>query len=131
MHPAFLHIADYNKAQQLLDQQLDTRFAERVNSFVPQVFPTMQDAPGSYYSYCWPLWQSEWAADLVFSSPDKLESVMSSLLRYAHIIGTSTGIRLRHWVDQYSVKMYNEQNVLRVETTINDPGKFKVFRHKF
>jgi hypothetical protein len=24
----------------------------------------------------------------------------------------------------------NEQNVLRVETTINDPGKFRVFRHK-
>ena len=26
--------------------------------------------------------------------------------------------------------MYNEQNNMRVETTINDPGKFKVFRHK-
>ena len=40
------------------------------------------------------------------------------------------GIRLRHWVDKNSVKIYNEQNVLRVKTTINDPGKFKVFRHK-
>ncbi|MGD9212310.1 MAG: hypothetical protein PVI90_16130, partial [Desulfobacteraceae bacterium] len=40
------------------------------------------------------------------------------------------GIRLRHWVDNNSVKVYNEQNVLRVETTINDPGKFRVFRHK-
>ena len=28
------------------------------------------------------------------------------------------------------MKIYNEQNNLRVETTINDPGKFKVFRHK-
>jgi hypothetical protein len=33
-------------------------------------------------------------------------------------------------VDNNSVKVYNEQNVLRVETTINDPGKFRVFRHK-
>ncbi len=39
-------------------------------------------------------------------------------------------MRIRHWVDKNSVKLYNEQNVLRVETTINDPGKFKVFRHK-
>lgn len=40
------------------------------------------------------------------------------------------GIRLRHWVDKNSVKVYNEQNVLRVETTINNPNKFRVFRHK-
>jgi len=39
-------------------------------------------------------------------------------------------MRIRHWVDKNSVKLYNEQNVIRVETTINDPGKFKVFRHK-
>lgn len=30
------------------------------------------------------------------------------------------GIRVRHWVDKNSVKVYNEQNVLRIETTIND-----------
>ena len=46
------------------------------------------------------------------------------------VTGFNDGIRLRHWVDKNSVKIYNEQNVLRVETTINDPGKFRVFRHK-
>ncbi|MCK5164227.1 MAG: hypothetical protein KAQ72_10940 [Desulfobacula sp.] len=40
------------------------------------------------------------------------------------------GIRLRHWVDRNSVKIYNEQNNLQVETTINNPERFKVFRHK-
>ena len=40
------------------------------------------------------------------------------------------GVRLRHWCSRNSVKVYNEQNTLRVETTINDPGQFKVFRHK-
>ena len=46
--------------------------------------------------------------------------------------GFNDGVRLRHWVDNNSVKMYNEQNVLRVETTIIIPplGKFRVFRHK-
>jgi len=159
----FLHIGDDEKAQQLLDQQLDVRFAERLNSFLPDVFPAMSDILGQHYSYYWTLWQSEWATDFIFTSPVELSAIMDSLLRHAHITGTSTavlryldrpltkaghphrrstdevvtrmtgfhdGIRLRHWVDQNSVKMYNEQNVLRVETTINNPGKFRVFRHK-
>jgi predicted transcriptional regulator len=159
----FLHIGDYEKAQQFLDQQLDVRFAERLNSFLPVVFQAMPDILGPHFSYYWTLWQSEWASDLIFNSPTELAPIMDSLLRYAHMTGTSTsvlryldrpltkagiphkrsmdeviarmtgfndGIRLRHWVDKNSVKIYNEKNVLRVEATINDPGKFLVFRHK-
>jgi len=159
----FFHMADYQKAQQLLDQQLDTRFTDMLDGFTQRIFPGMQDILGPHLSYYWTLWQSEWATDLIFDTPASLSSIMDSLLRHAHITGTSTrvlryldrpvtksgrphakamdtvmsritdfndGIRLRHWVDKNSVKIYNEQNVLRVETTINDPGKFKVFRHK-
>jgi len=38
------------------------------------------------------------------------------------------GLRVRHWVGRNSVKVYTEQNVLRTETTINDPNMFKVHR---
>lgn len=38
------------------------------------------------------------------------------------------GVRIRHWVDGNSVKLYNEHTVLRVETTLNQPGKFRVHR---
>lgn len=38
------------------------------------------------------------------------------------------GIRIRHWVDRNSVKMYNEHNVLRAEMTMNNPGMFRVHR---
>ena len=38
------------------------------------------------------------------------------------------GVRIRHWAGQNSAKVYNEQNVIRVETTINDAGAFKVMR---
>jgi len=38
------------------------------------------------------------------------------------------GIRVRHWVGSNSVKAYNEQNVIRVESTINEPSDFKVMR---
>ena len=159
----FLHLADYQKAQQLLDEQLDTRFTGLLDGFVQRIFPGMQDILGPHLSYYWTLWQSEWAADLIFDTPASLSSIMDSLLLHAHITGTSSnvlryldrpltksgrpyagsrdnvmtrvtdfndGIRIRHWVDKNSAKLYNEQNVLRVETTINDPGKFRVFRHK-
>lgn len=38
------------------------------------------------------------------------------------------GVRLRHWVDDNSVKVYNEHNVLRAEMTMNNPGMFRVWR---
>lgn len=34
------------------------------------------------------------------------------------------------WADDNSVKLYNEQNVLRVEMTMNRPDRFEVFSHK-
>jgi hypothetical protein len=159
----FVHIADYQEAQRILDDQLNVRFADQLNGLVSIVFPMMPLILGPHLSYYWTMWQSEWATDLIFPSPDKLNPMMDALLRHAHINGTSTrvlryldrpitaagkpyarstdeamtrlsdfndGIRLRHWVEKNSVKVYNEQNVLRVETTINNPTKFRVFRHK-
>jgi hypothetical protein len=39
------------------------------------------------------------------------------------------GIRIKHRVGRNSIKAYNKQgSILRVETTINDPAGFKVFR---
>lgn len=159
----FMHISDYPKAQILMDKQLDNRFANMLNEFVPVVFPMAQEVLGTNLSYYWTMWQSEWATDLMFTSPQDLNSISTALLRHAHINGTSTnvlryldrpltkegkpdarckdqvqtrmtdfndGVRVRHWVDQNSVKVYNEQNVLRVETTINNPRRFKAHRHK-
>ncbi len=41
------------------------------------------------------------------------------------------GIRVRHWVNGNSVKIYDKAgSVLRVETTINNPRDFKVYRPK-
>ena len=39
------------------------------------------------------------------------------------------GVRVKHWVNANSIKMYDKQaRVLRVETTLNQPGEFKVWR---
>jgi len=39
------------------------------------------------------------------------------------------GVRVKHWVGENSIKMYDkQQSVLRIETTINNPRDFKSFR---
>lgn len=41
------------------------------------------------------------------------------------------GLRIKHRLEQNSIKMYDKaSSVLRVETTINDPSAFKVYRSK-
>jgi hypothetical protein len=41
------------------------------------------------------------------------------------------GLRIKHWVNRNSIKMYDKQgSVLRVETTINDAHDIKVYRAK-
>lgn len=158
----FWHVEDFVVAQQLLDRQLDTRWAELLAGFVPQVFPTMAPLFGERMAYYWTLWQSEWATDYLCESPHVVSALTEKLIRYAVITGTGArvlrylglpvdktggphplthpdiftkaqdwyeGGRVRHWADHNSVKFYNEQNVFRVETTINNPEKFRVFRH--
>ena len=38
------------------------------------------------------------------------------------------GIRLKHWVNGNSIKLYDKGSVLRTETTLRHPGEFKVYR---
>lgn len=159
----FLHIDDYELAQQLIDTQEDTKWEEILNEFLPDVFPSMsQTLCGDALDYYWTAWQSERAKDYIFESPQSLNPYINDLLRYAFLTGTSEralrymghplksngqpysrselelmsriklwhdGMRIRHWVDKISLMLYNEQNVLRVEMTMNDPAKFRVHRH--
>jgi len=46
----------------------------------------------------------------------------------SRVLDFHDGLRVRHWVDHNSVKVYNQLNNLRIETTINQPYMFKVYR---
>ena len=47
----------------------------------------------------------------------------------ARQIAAADGIRIKHWVEENSIKMYDKQgSVLRIETTFNNPRRFKVRR---
>jgi len=158
----FLHIDDYALAQKLLEAQLDTKWCDMLNEFIPLVFPSMHNIFGDQMTYYWTMWQSEWAQDYIFDSPKELSSHIANILKYAFITGTSDrvlryfgrpvkkdgqphplskpelftrvnlwqdGMRIRHWVDKNSVKLYNDQNVLRIEMTMNNPGKYLIYRN--
>ena len=88
----FFYIDDYEKAQQLLNAQLDTRWIESLSGFLPTVFPSMGNLLGENMNYTWTLWQSEWARDYIFDEPDVLTSYMGQLLRHAFITGTGERI---------------------------------------
>ena len=47
-----------------------------------------------------------------------------------NIIELDEGYRIRHWFGSNSVKMYNQCNVLRIESTVNQPSAFRAYRHK-
>ena len=48
-----------------------------------------------------------------------------------HLKKRPEGIRIKHWLGTNHIKLYDKQGSnLRVETTINDPHDFKVFRPK-
>jgi hypothetical protein len=47
-----------------------------------------------------------------------------------NIIELDEGYRIRHWLGSNSVKMYNQCNVLRIESTVNQPSAFRDYRRK-
>ena len=108
-------------------------------------------------NHYWSADETEWATDIVFRRPADLDRLFPKLARYGLIAAQSPavmrflgrsgkgrlpcevrsdlsrryeGLRIKHWVNGNSVKMYNKAgNVLRTETTINQPREFKVYRH--
>jgi hypothetical protein len=115
---------------------------------------TFRGQPLEHY---WSADQSEWATDVMFKDAASLGLIYPKLVRQGVLTlgatdvlrflgknldgrftkGSATtdlkqrpeGVRLKHQVDANSVKMYDKQRtVLRIETTINDPSRFKVYR---
>lgn len=134
----FFDIEDYALAQKLLDSQLDTRWIDTMEGFLPNVFPSMPGLIGDNFGYTWTLWQSEWARDYIFTDTESLENQMERLLRHAFITGTGDRIiryfghpvrgdgqpyptskpevmtRIRKWYDGARIKHWVDNNSLKV-----------------
>ena len=89
----FVWIENYDQAQQLMNQQLNTDWAEMLNGFARQLNPIHESLFASYpTSYYWTCHQSEWATDLVFREADFLKRLMPLLVRHGILSYSSADV---------------------------------------
>ena len=153
----FSYIADPHRAQQLMDRLTTRNFNPFLDSLARKVNPWIDpDAGLDIRSYYWSGRQMEYATDVMFRSNASLAELYPLLLRHAMFqFGSGEvmrflqrrtdrrfagevssdlqrrveGIRVKHRVEENSIKMYDKQgSVLRIETTINNPRRFRVRR---
>jgi hypothetical protein len=153
----FTEIGDINQAQQFMDQLMRRDFAACLDALTKVISPLARHPewklPNGYY---WSFQEVETATDVMFRGADSLSRLYPSLLQHAMLVCNSTdvlrflgrrfnstfkgevssnlrgrheGLRVKHWVEENSIKMYDKAlSVLRIETTINNPHRFKALR---
>jgi hypothetical protein len=155
----FPWIDQVEKAQELMDQQLQINWPYALNKIARSLNPAHEVMLAPFREpYYWSTHQSEWATDIMFRSPEALSRIYPALVRSGICVFGSTdvmrflgkkphpqfagevvshygkrpeGIRLNHQLKANSVKIYDKQgSVLRIETTLNNPRDFKVYRPK-
>jgi hypothetical protein len=151
-------VRDWQRAQQLLDQQLQTDWVRELDALQQQVHPLHPEHLGRLpVKYNWTVFQSEWATDVAFQSQNVLERWYDRWLRQAMLSYDSADIlrfygrsgliypkggmrvesnvhahfegkRIKHWIDCNSLKQYIHLNLLRTETTVNRAETIPVLR---
>jgi hypothetical protein len=150
----FGRIADLPRAQELMDEQVRTRFSALPDPLVRQYHPAHQRIREVMpVDYCYTACQSEHATDIMFKSRRGLGKVYPSLVQGSMVAMGSEevlrfpgrkhpgstevqsdcrrrepGVRIKHWVGENSLKLHDKGGVLRSEVTINQPRDFKVHR---
>ena len=128
-------------------------FLDRQAALVNPLLPDIKTA--GFPGYWWVIDQSEYATDILFTDRNAVEAIKDDLVTAAvttlgasdvmHFLGRKPhhaftgevtidskkrpeGCRVRFRLKANAVKFYDHANVLRVETTINNPREFKVLR---
>jgi hypothetical protein len=154
----FTAIADGPRAQHLADDLIDWSWEPWLRRFGHLVNPWVRPKTGLLYDYYWSVRQSEYATDVMFRDAATVHAVYPALLRHGIELFQSEdvlrflghrpslgftrevhtdlqrrleGVRIKHWVHENSIKMYDKAgSLLRIETTINNPERFKVRRRR-
>jgi hypothetical protein len=153
----FARIDDLPRAQAMLDSLTHRRWERFLNMLARRVNPLLGSRFGfDLHGYYWSIRQAEYATDIMFRSARELSELYPALIGHAvqhfgsddvlRFLGRRTnarfsgevttdlkrypdGVRIKHRVEENSIKMYDKQgSVLRVETTINNPRRFRVRR---
>jgi hypothetical protein len=79
----FTWLEDPPYAQKLADGQLRTNWEKLLSGIARQVNPLVNEAFGKFRTeYYWTAFQSEWATDVMFKSPQALAELYPSLVRH-------------------------------------------------
>jgi hypothetical protein len=153
----FVRIDDLKRAQKILDRLTNRKWPKFLKKLARRVNPLMAPTSGlALHDYYWTWRQGEYATDVMFKDAENLKAIYPRLVRHAltmfacrdllrflgrrvngRFAGEVTtvsrerieGVCVKHWVEENSIKMYDKQGrVLRIETTINNPRRFKVYR---
>ncbi len=147
---AFIHISDYDVAQQIADNFDPARLHKKLEAYCKRLCPVVQKFRSDVR---WSIMQVEYATDFIFSDRKALEALYEPLIQtmvhavkaedIASFLGRKLhgnfkdqlgsdfntrilGTRIKHHMGPASIKMYDKHGlVLRVETTANDVGFFK------
>jgi hypothetical protein len=153
----FTRIDDLRRAQAMLVDLEQRNWVSFLNALARRLNPWMDRRnPLDLRPYYWTIRESEYATDVMFRDEESLKAIYPALVEHAirqftsqdvmrflerrtnsrfngeasgNIRHRSEGVRIKHWVEENSIKMYDKQgSILRIETTINNPRRFKVRR---
>lgn len=148
----FPWIKDPLRAQAMMDEQVNTNWQELFQPMVELCHPHHHDICRPIgASYYWTVAESEYATDIMFKSRADLDRIYPALVHHSVMSFGSEqvlrflqrndakevktdrrrgpdGVRVKHWVNKNSLKIYDKGTVLRSEVTINEPKDFRVWR---
>jgi hypothetical protein len=153
---AFVQLDDPVAAQRIADRYAKLPWPKILERYARQVNPLLhKELKG--LSHYWVVEQAEYATDICFASKSALAGVFRRLLEFALLTFSpqkifqylgrrwherfdgevqtryksvrEPGACVKHFMKRNWLKMYDKLGVLlRVETVINQPGEFKIFR---
>ena len=134
---------------------IERRFDGLVKKYV-NLLPRFEEHLG--HGYFWTVFECEYATDIMFNNRQDLENIFPSLVEKAfftfkcddimsffgrkldwkfqgEVVSDSRkryqGFRIKHKMKSNQVKMYDKYSCLRIETTINDPHEFKIWKYDY
>ena len=153
---SFPWIEDLPRAQKLMDRQLRADWPALLRPLVAQCHPLHGEITRPIErDYYWTAAESEYATDILFKDRAALERVYPKLVHHSimHLSSESVlrfmgrprgphqqddlktdtrrgadGVRVKHWLNRNSLKLYDKESILRSEVTINEPKDFRVWR---
>jgi len=152
----FTHIEDLSRAESLSREFADLSLVEMLSGLAHRFNPLFDELLQGM-TYYWVCDQAEYSTDILFKDPEALKPLYEKFLEHAiirfgakdiltfldkcsdgrfrgrqfnHCRRRQMGARVRHWVKCNWIKMYNKAGtVVRVETVINYPYDFLIYRH--